>query len=144
MIIDYFVVDAKSEYYTKSLSLRNEVLRVPIGLNLFEENLQDESDQITFIAMSDEQIIGCLVLKQINETDVKFRQMAVMNKYHQLGIGSQLMHNAENFCRMNGIHYIELHARKSVVNFYIKLGYSMIVEEFIEVGIPHYKMFKKL
>jgi predicted GNAT family N-acyltransferase len=45
---------------------------------------------------------------------------------------------------MNGIHYIELHARKSVVNFYIKLGYSMIVEEFIEVGIPHYKMFKKL
>lgn len=144
MIIDYFVVDAKSEYYTKSLSLRNEVLRVPIGLNLFEENLQDESDQITFIALSDEQIIGCLVLKQINETDVKFRQMAVMNKYQQLGIGSHLMHNAENFCRMNGIHYIELHARKSVVNFYIKLGYSMIVEEFIEVGIPHYKMFKKL
>jgi predicted GNAT family N-acyltransferase len=37
-----------------------------------------------------------------------------------------------------------MHARKSAVGFYEKLGYHIASEEFMEVNIPHYMMEKML
>jgi predicted GNAT family N-acyltransferase len=37
-----------------------------------------------------------------------------------------------------------MHARKTAMGFYEKLGYEKIGDEFTEVTIPHYKMEKRL
>jgi predicted GNAT family N-acyltransferase len=37
-----------------------------------------------------------------------------------------------------------MHARKTAVGFYEKLGYKRIGNEFLEVTIPHYAMEKAL
>jgi predicted GNAT family N-acyltransferase len=37
-----------------------------------------------------------------------------------------------------------LHARETAVPFYLKLGYEVVGGQFEEVGIPHFKMEKKL
>ena len=50
----------------------------------------------------------------------------------------------EQEARATGIKKIEFHARKTAVKFYQKLGYHLEGEEFLEVGIPHFKMEKNL
>jgi predicted GNAT family N-acyltransferase len=37
-----------------------------------------------------------------------------------------------------------MHARKTAVPFYERIGYQVAGEEFLEVGIPHYEMRKLL
>lgn len=138
------LIDTQSPKYQQVLDLRQQVLRAPLGLNLFDEDLLAEHDQYTLVAMQDEKIIACLMLKIIEPSVIKLRQMAVAELQQGKGIGSLLIGYAENFCKLNGYEVIELHARKSAIDFYTKLNYKLIGEEFEEVGVPHYKMEKHL
>jgi len=63
--------------YPKVLELRQNVLRKPLGLNLFDEDLSKEKGQLIFVAMYGDQVIACLMILPLNETHVKLRQMAV-------------------------------------------------------------------
>ena len=113
-------------------------------MNLFDEDLSQEKGQIIF-AMSDEDtLIACLMLKQISETRVKLRQMGVKESYQGQCIGTKLVEYAENWCRKNGINEIETHAREYAQEFYLKLGYEIQGERFLEINIPHRFMFKNL
>ncbi|MBL7765034.1 MAG: GNAT family N-acetyltransferase [Chitinophagaceae bacterium] len=138
------VIDYTSPFYEDVLHLRNEVLRKPIGLNLFEEDLREDRDQYIIIATDVKTLMGCIMLKIVDEKTVKFRQMAIYPNYQQQGIGRGIMHYAEIFCLLNEYHKVELHARISAKDFYSRLGYQTVGEEFEEVGIPHIKMVKSL
>ena len=72
------------------------------------------------------------------------RQFAVHPSFQKLGIGKMMVGFYEEEAKKRGISHIEFHARKTAVLFYQKLGYSIISDEFLEVGIPHYKMKKEL
>jgi predicted GNAT family N-acyltransferase len=54
------------------------------------------------------------------------------------------MQFAENLARDRGMKKLVMHARKTAVGFYEKLGYKVTGEEFEEVTIPHYEMEKVL
>jgi predicted GNAT family N-acyltransferase len=54
------------------------------------------------------------------------------------------MNFAENVARDRGYKVLHMHARKSAVGFYKKLGYEVVGDEFEEVTIPHYEMQKNL
>jgi len=51
---------------------------------------------------------------------------------------------AENIARDRGFKVIVMHARKTAVGFYEKLGYKITSSEFEEISIPHYLMEKRL
>jgi predicted GNAT family N-acyltransferase len=70
--------------------------------------------------------------------------MAVHNSLQGKGIGATMMNFAENVARDRGFKTLTMHARKTAVGFYQKLGYHIHGEEFEEVTIPHYEMRKKL
>lgn len=78
------------------------------------------------------------------EKKVKMRQVAVELSYRGQGLGTELVKYAEEYCRKNDYRVIVLHARKTALNFYERLGYKKAGFEFIEVGIPHYKMKKEV
>jgi predicted GNAT family N-acyltransferase len=59
-------------------------------------------------------------------------------------MGRVLMQFAENLARDRGYKKIMMHARKSAMGFYEKLGYKVVGDEFEEITIPHYIMEKKL
>jgi predicted GNAT family N-acyltransferase len=138
------IIDYSSRFFGDVLRLRNEVLRKPLGLNLNDEDLSDEKNQYIVIATEHENVIGCVMIKILDHDMVKFRQMAVSVLHRRRGIGSLLVKYAENFCFINAYYTIELHARKTAVDFYSKLGYQLLIDEFEEVGIPHYKMVKRI
>jgi GNAT superfamily N-acetyltransferase len=70
--------------------------------------------------------------------------MAVLSGLQGKGIGRVLMTFAENIARDRGYRKINMHARKTAVGFYEKLGYSISGPEFEEVTIPHFEMEKEL
>ncbi len=70
--------------------------------------------------------------------------MAVQNNLQGKGIGASMMNFAENVARDAGYKKIMMHARKTAIGFYKKLGYNVTGKEFLEVSIPHFVMEKKL
>ncbi|MBK7588753.1 MAG: GNAT family N-acetyltransferase [Bacteroidetes bacterium] len=144
MAIELCVIDYSSPNYNNVLSLRQRVLREPLGLNLFDEDLREDRDQYIIIAKDENDVVACLMLKILDKDTVKIRQMAVDHTRQGMGYGHTLIKYAENFCILNEYSSIELHARKTAIPFYEKSGYTSIGDEFMEVGIPHIKMIKHL
>ena len=72
------------------------------------------------------------------------RQVAVATEYQGQGVGGLLVDECERWSRKNGFTRIELNARETAVHFYDRLGYHVEAEPFVEVGIPHRRMFKNL
>ncbi len=70
--------------------------------------------------------------------------MAVEKTLQGKGIGASIMNYAENVARDRGYKILVMHARKTAIGFYEKLGYVVTGNEFTEVSIPHFVMEKKL
>lgn len=133
-----------SPAYQCALQLRNEVLRKPLGLSLFDENLSTEHDNYGVLAFDDAQLVGCIMLQPVTESCVKFRQMAVSPLKQKSGIGTLIVQEAERLAIKHGFSEVVLHARESAIGFYTRLGYSIQGARFMEVSIPHFKMKKSL
>jgi predicted GNAT family N-acyltransferase len=142
--IDIKEINTRSEEYEQLLHFRNELLRVPLGLNLFDEDLSDDAKDHIIVAMEGENIIGCVMLHPKNKEVIKLRQMATAVSVQGKGLGRILVANAEETAVENGYTQIVLHARISARGFYEKLGYQPFGAEFTEVGIPHIAMQKSL
>ena len=138
------IIKTESEEYRQSLLLRDKILRQPLGLNLFHENLDKEVYDIHIGVFLNRHIIGVLILSPLNADAIKMRQVAVDDAYQGQGIGTQLVAFAEKTAKDSGYRQIVLHARKTAVPFYLKMHYHVVGNEFIEVCIPHYKMVKEI
>jgi predicted GNAT family N-acyltransferase len=130
--------------YTGVLALREEILRVPLGLSLKNEDLSRDLINDIFIVEHGNTIIGCLQLQKVDEGSVQLRAMAVSNEWQGKGIGRLLVVAAEEFAMEKNYKKVVLHARKVALGFYSALGYTTFGDEFIEVGIPHFIMEKTL
>jgi ribosomal protein S18 acetylase RimI-like enzyme len=138
------IIDHGSREYQQMVQLRNEILRRPLGLQLTPEELEKEKEEILIGAFEEEKMLGCCMLIKEAPASVRLRQMAVLNNLQGKGIGRALMQFAENIARDLGFQKITMHARKSAIGFYEKLGYEVCGQEFEEVTIPHYIMEKQL
>lgn len=137
-------INTGSEEYKQLLHFRNRLLREPLGLNLFEEDLSDDAKDYIIIAMDGVDIIGCVMLHPIDDEVIKLRQMATAETYQGKGLGKILVANAEETALENGFREIVLHARITAKGFYEKSGYLPFGAEFTEVTVPHIAMRKSL
>jgi N-acetylglutamate synthase-like GNAT family acetyltransferase len=137
-------IDHGSVAYAEMVNLRSEILRKPLGLSFSEEELANEKHDILIAAFDDDDMVGCCMLCTINEERIKLRQMAVHENVQGKGFGAAILHFAENIARDKGYKIVFMHARKTAVGFYEKLGYQINSDVFNEVNIPHYVMEKRL
>lgn len=137
-------IDFGTPEYRQMLALRYEILRKPLGLDFTPEELKQEENDILIAAFEEEKMLGCCFLTAIDSHGVKLRQLAVQNNLQGKGIGASLMNFAENIARDRGFRTIQLNARKVALEFFEKQGYKVEGDEFIQLGIPHYLMKKKL
>lgn len=135
-----------SKEYKKSVELRNKILRIPLGHFLDINSLQNEESDIHIVAIEDDKIIGTLILTPIENGILKMRQVAVDNELQGRGIGSDLVQFAEKIAREQKVSKIILDARSSALDFYLRRGYEVISDEYIDehINIPHYKMEKSI
>lgn len=130
--------------YEMLLQFRNRLLRIPLGLNLFEEDLSEDRNALIIAAFLEDAIIGCVMLQPVDATTYKLRQMAVDTHLQGSGIGKRIVRYAEQAAKEAGITNIVLHARVTAREFYEQLGYTPFGNIFTEVTIPHIAMKKDL
>lgn len=134
----------RSDRYAQACALRNELLRRPLGLDLFTEDLAAESAYRHYGMLEEERVVACVLAVPLTPKKAKLRQMAVSVEYQNQGVGRQLLQNLELDLKRQGVESLELEARTTAVGFYEKLGYVTEGEEFLAVSIPHVRMVKSL
>ena len=130
--------------YWQTVKLREQILRQPLGLAFSAEELEAEADSFHIAYYEDKDVVGCLVLKPVNQKQIVMRQVAVAADRQGQGIGRELVIAAEQFAVEHGFLEMGMHARESAAGFYEKLGYKREGERFTQVTLPHFHLRKSL
>ena len=138
------IIDHGSKEYQQMIDLRDHVLRKPLGLTFNNEDLEKEKQDILIGCFDDDKLEACCLLTKVDSKTVRLRQMAVLSGLQGKGVGRILMQFAENIARDRGYRKLLMHARKTALGFYEKLGYRVNGDEFVEVTLPHFVMEKNL
>jgi predicted GNAT family N-acyltransferase len=70
--------------------------------------------------------------------------MAVLEPWRRRGIGGALLQVLITIAQERGFDRIELHAQTHALGFYERYGFRAEGAEFIEAGIPHFRMVRIL
>lgn len=76
--------------------------------------------------------------------DSHIGRMAVLKPYRQRGIGTALLHALLEAARERGLSRIDIHAQCHACHFYRGFGFTAEGDTFLEVDIPHQKMYLDL
>lgn len=71
-------------------------------------------------------------------------RMAVLQAHRKAHVGSKLLETLEEEAKRRGVTGIKLHAQLFALEFYKKRGYEPLGAVFMEAGIEHLEMQKKL
>ncbi len=139
------IADFSSDYHRQARELRADVLRKPLGLPANDPAFNDRNEDVHFVALSGEKVVGIVVLVPDYKPRVgKLRQMATAEEVRGEGYGIGLVKALEDYAVKNGLTSIILHSRHYAVGFYEKLGYKVTSDVFQEVGMDHFVMEKSL
>lgn len=133
-----------SKEYWSLVKLRSEILRKPLGLEFSKEELALENYQLHFGIFKENEAQACMSLVLEDNKHVKMRQVAVAINAQGKNLGSKLLKHCEEYAKAEGYEIMHCNARATALNFYIKNAYQKKGEEFTEVGLPHFYMWKHL
>lgn len=100
----------------------------------------DESAQHAIALMHEAKPIGTGRIK----TDGHIGRMAVLKGYRQQGIGSAILLSLLATAKKQNLKSVYLHAQVSAITFYEQHGFTCSSNEFLDAGIAHKSMIKKL
>ncbi len=134
-----------SPEYDLSVKIRYDLLRKPIGLEFTEAQLEAEWSDVHLACYDNNaEMMGSLMLTPQEDKSLKMRQVAVAEHCQRHGVGRCLVEAAEAYAKVNQFPKMILNARELAIPFYLQLGYELVGDTFIEVGISHNKMQKNL
>jgi ribosomal protein S18 acetylase RimI-like enzyme len=142
------LIETQDPRHLAELDLRYRVLRQPLGLPRMEPGTDLEQESLHLCALDGEdgagEVIGCVLFRPATGTRGRLHQMAVDPHRQGRGLGRRLVAALEAELAGRGVEEVFLHARAPVVPFYERLGYTLDGDPFVEVGIPHRRMTKRL
>ena len=111
------------------------------------KNEFDDIDNISFhIVMYDENrpVSTCRVYEDIVKNEYILGRLSVVKEYRGMGLGAQMIGEAERIVKEKGGTSIRLHAQCRVTTFYGQQGYKEygVIED--DEGCPHIWMKKQL
>jgi predicted GNAT family N-acyltransferase len=74
----------------------------------------------------------------------KVERICVLKEARNTGSGKALMREIEAYALKKNLHKLKLNAQTHAIPFYAGLGYEVVSEEFLDAGIPHKTMIKKI
>ncbi|WHY93234.1 GNAT family N-acetyltransferase [Neobacillus cucumis] len=74
----------------------------------------------------------------------KVERICILKQARGTGAGKAIMNGIEDFARKKGIQKLKLNSQTHAIPFYGGLGYEVVSEEFMDAGIPHKTMVKKI
>lgn len=124
-----------SEEYEMTRSLRNRIMRQPIGLSIYDQDYTFEVNSRMVGAFDGDTMLGCSIVGRLNgETCLDF--LCIDDRVQKTGIGSILLQDVENWVRTQGIPLLILEARVTARKFYEKHGYEAYGEIYLMEKSP--------
>lgn len=102
-----------------------------------------ESESKHFVLYDNEEPIGAGRFRTVDEYG-KVERICVLKEKRNSGAGNIIMKGIEQFAKSDGVKKLKLNAQTQAIPFYEKLGYEVVSEEFLDAGIPHKTMVKKI
>lgn len=110
-----------------------------------EEELDEHDATAThFLAYEHGSAIAASRLRYTDEGYGKLERICVLKAHRGKSVGQQLIAAMEEEIKHQNYHKAKLNAQTHALNFYKKLGYHVISDEFMDAGIPHVTMVKDL
>jgi predicted GNAT family N-acyltransferase len=94
---------------------------------------------IHFLAYKDGIAIGC-ARAIMNNNHMQLGRMAVLKEYRDQGVGSALIEKAIATSKLNQLSSIYISAQCYAIDFYIKFGFEVTSEIYLDAEIPHRDM----
>ena len=128
-------------------ALRHEVFVV--GQDVPEDMERDEFDDAALhaLATSDDGVVvgtGRLLAPGVVADDASVGRLAVAEAVRGQGVGAAVLDLLEALARERGWPAVELHAQTHALGFYDRAGYVPFGHVYMEAGIEHQSMRKRL
>lgn len=134
---------AGAQEYAAALELRDRVFCVEQGVPKREEIDGRDDDALHLVAVQDGRVIGTCRMLFVGRT-VQFSRLAVDAAVRREGIATALLQEADHEARSRGGQRIVLHAQTYAQALYAVAGYEPRGRVFVEAGIEHVAMEKRL
>ena len=132
-----------SSDFSKLFEIRRKVyvdeLNVPIELEF------DEYDKTAFhfVVEVDDFIVGTARLVMLG-FDGNIGRVCILKEFRKKGLGTKLMTSIIHASTNMGLDRLIVEAKVDALSFYKKIGFVTEGNEYLEVGVPHKKMFLML
>lgn len=123
--------------------IRDTVFVNEQGVAMAEEHDDLDKEALHVLAYADGTPVGTLRLLR-EGTTAKVGRFAVLKEYRGRGIGRELMAWVIRCAPAFGLTKLVLHAQTYAAEFYRKAGFEVCGPEFMEAGIPHLPMERKV
>lgn len=139
-----WTTDLSSNLYKDAIKIRKKVFveeqLVPPELEI--DDLEDQT--IHVIGYLENKPVSTARVYKKNTTTFKIQRVAVLRDFRKKNLGHELMMEIERYARIMKFNTLMLDAQDHALTFYEKLGYQVDGEGFMDAGIPHHLMIKKL
>jgi predicted GNAT family N-acyltransferase len=125
------------------LALRHDVFCVEQGVPEREELDGRDGEGVHLVAVADGELVGTCRLLFVGPT-VQFSRLAVRSDARRNGIASALLRRADEETEAGGARRLVLHAQTYARALYDAAGYEPRGRIFMEAGIEHVAMEKRL
>ncbi|MBM7571560.1 GNAT family N-acetyltransferase [Aquibacillus albus] len=102
-----------------------------------------EKEAIHFVGYENDHPIAASRMRLVDDYG-KLERICVLKEYRGKYFGKQIIGKMEHYLKEKGLPKAKLNAQTHAEDFYHSLGYETISDEFMDAGIPHVTMIKKL
>lgn len=124
--------------------IRTEVFVEEQLVPIEEEIDQYEDQAIHFVVYNDQEVPAGAGRLRFVDGYGKIERICIAKVARGTGVGRLLMQDIETTISEKGFTKAKLNAQRQAEPFYTKLGYETISDEFLDAGIPHVTMVKRL
>jgi len=132
-------IGSYDDYYKDANKVRDAVFcveqKIPADT---EKDEKDETSTHIVLFVRNEPVSTLRVFEENGE--YVFGRVATLSCHRGKGYGKKVMLALHNWAREKGIKKLTCHAQEAVKDFYVKFGYEIEGEPFLEAGIRHLKM----
>jgi predicted GNAT family N-acyltransferase len=134
---------ANEQELEAALAVRDRVFCVEQGVPKREEIDGRDGEALHLVAVRDGRIVGTCRLLFVDRT-VQFSRLAIDREFRRQGLATKLLQAAEREARAGRARRIVLHAQTYAKRLYADEGYEERGRVFVEAGIEHVAMEKRL
>lgn len=128
----------------RAFDVRKKVFIEEQGVPLHLEMDEHDSTATHFIINNGEHTIAASRLREIAPQVGKVERVCVLKEYRGKRLGVLTMETIEQYAQTIPWHTLKLNAQTYAVPFYEKLGFVVTSPEFMDAGMPHRAMEKKI